>query len=130
MPFMPRQADCRARCQFLQSRSKPGKVRKTECFKNLLRQIKAKGLPLQSKARASVFIHEGGTHSEYGRVAWIPRGRVYWMGMATKNFQPISANGTNIINALRGVDDSVVSEFDLRSAETLLPRVRAPPPAP
>ncbi|GFN97768.1 reverse transcriptase [Plakobranchus ocellatus] len=59
----------------------------------------AKGLPVQPKARVRVFTFESGTKFWCGSAASkdTQRGRAYWMGVMTENFQSISPNGTNIL---------------------------------
>ncbi|GFN73600.1 reverse transcriptase [Plakobranchus ocellatus] len=70
MPYMPRQGDHRTCFQFLQSISKPGQVHVTR-HNRVLQELAiatcgAKGMPVQTKARALVFTSEGGTKSWRG----------------------------------------------------------------
>ncbi|GFN94854.1 reverse transcriptase [Plakobranchus ocellatus] len=68
MPAIPRQADYRTCCQFLQSSSKPGQVHvATQELAIVI--CDSKGLLVKSKARSLVFTLEDGTKSWCGNAA-------------------------------------------------------------
>ncbi|GFN74309.1 hypothetical protein PoB_000081500 [Plakobranchus ocellatus] len=66
----------------------------------VIAKYNAKGLPGQPKATTQVFTLEVEPNpGAEVQLAWILRGKAYWMDVMTRNFQPISPNETNVLKS-------------------------------